>query len=450
MKRKIIVIGGVAAGPSAATKAKRVSPDAEVVLYEQGEHISYGVCEIPFFISGEIQDSEKLVVYTSERLKKEKDVTAHILHRVESILPSKREISIRNIKDGKTFTDWYDKLIIATGSSSKHLGIHGEKCRNVFYIKSLSNAYALKKYIDEEKPRNAVIIGAGFIGLEMADALSKRELEISIVHKSEHPLSILEVQNRKIISEELKTNAINFIPNSTVEWFGIGSKQNVVAVGLKNQTLETDMVIVAIGVSPNSHLAQQSGIQVGNQGGILVSDRMNALGVNNIFAAGDCCEFKNIVTKKSAYVSLATTASKTGRIAGENAAGGNVQFKGFVRAMGMQLFDLEIAHVGLSSKEAQEAHFQIEITDVKAKSKIGMFPNSTDIYFTLISDKTNGKLLGANVLGKNGAVQRANVFALAIRHGLTVQDIAELDLIYAPKFSPLWDGIIQTGIQARK
>lgn len=450
MKRKIVVIGGVAAGPSAATKAKRTSPESEVHLYEQGDYISYGVCEIPYFISGEVQDQNSLIIYSPERMFKEKGVLAKTQHRVEEIIPSKKEILVRNFREGKTFRESYDKLILATGTLNKKINLEGENSRNVFYIKSLSEAFTLKKFIQENKPTSAVVIGAGFIGMEMTDALVKAGLDVTLIHNAALPMSVMEESSKKLLLTEMENNHVRFIPNARVAWFGIGSQQNVVAVGLQSQTIETDLVIIAIGVQPNSALAKEAGIHLGNANGILVSERMNALGADNIFAAGDCCEVKNIVTKKPAFVSLATVASKTGRIAGENSAGGNAQFKGMIRAIGLKFFELEAAQVGLTSKEAAAAGFQFQTTEVKAKSKVGMMPNAHTLLFSLLSETKSGKILGANIVGKEGAVQRANVLAAAIRHGCTVNDLSELDLIYAPPFSPLWDGIIQSGIEAKK
>ncbi len=450
MKRKIIVIGGLAAGPSAAAKAKRVNPDSEVILYEQNEYISYGICEIPFFISGEVQNPNDLIIFSPEKFQREKNVSAYIHRKVETIIPRNREILVRNFTNGKTNRENYDKLIIATGNSPKLLGIKGENARNVFHIKKLDEAFALRKFILEEKPRSAVVIGAGFIGLEMTDALNKIGIEVSLVHQNELPLSVLEKSSSEIVRNAILKKGIHYYLNSNVEWFGIGASQNVVAVGLKSKTIETDLVIVAIGVTPNSALAKEAGISIGKFGGISISDRMNVIGADNIFAAGDCCEIKNIITKKPMYVSLATTASKTAKVAGENAAGGNAQYKGAIRAIGIKFADIEIAQVGLSTKEAARHQFQYDVTQITSNSKVSMMPNASELFFTVISEKRSGKLLGANVIGKEGAVQRANVFAAAIRHNLNLNDIAELDLIYSPPFSPLWDGIIQSGISGSK
>lgn len=450
MKRRIVVIGGVAAGPSAAAKAKRINPEADVVLYEAGEHVSYGVCEIPYVVSGEVTDAKKLEPFSPERLKQEKGIIVHTQHLVEEIIPSKRELVIRNFSGGRQINDYYDKLIIATGNRSKKLHIEGEGARNVFHIKTLDTAHALYKYLHEEQPRSATIIGAGFIGLEMADALQRRGIDVTVIQRSSGPLSLTSTETQQAIITELERHTISFIPNATVEWFGIGAKQNVVAVGLKDRTIETDLVIIAIGVEPNSSLAKEAGVHIGAFGGILISDTMNALGIDHIFAAGDCCEVKNVITRKPFYLSLATIASKTGWIAGENAAGGNAQFKGALRAIGLRVCTLEVAQIGLSEKEAKTAGFDIISSTVTTSSRIAFMPHSAPLTITTIADNKSGKILGASLFGNDGVMQRANVFAVAIKHGLTVKDLSELDVIYAPTFAPLWDGVVLSGIQLKK
>ncbi len=450
MKRRILVIGGLAAGPSAASKARRVDPDAEVVLFEQGEYISYGICEIPYLISNEIIDPARLIIYSPERLEKEKGVSARTFHLVEEIHASSKEILVRDLKGGVTRTEHYDKLIIATGSTPKKLALEGVESRNVFTVKALDEAYAMKRYLDEEKPRRAVVIGGGFIGLEMADAFVRRGIEVTMLHNATQPMSKLEEEGRKIVHEEILEHGVLFVPNAKIEWFGVGAKGNVVAVGTSAGTVETDIVVMAIGVVPNASLAETAGIQRGNFGGICVSDKMKALGAENIFAAGDCCELRNIITKKPMYLSLATTATKTGWIAGENAAGGNAIFKGTMRTIGVRVFDKEIAHVGLSLKEAKSLHFDAVAHTIRAQSKVGMMPGVQEISFTLIADRKSGRVLGANVIGNEGAIQRANTIAVAIRHGMTVSDVSEFDLIYTPPFAPLWDGINISGHQMKR
>ncbi|MDE3058877.1 MAG: FAD-dependent oxidoreductase, partial [Bacteroidota bacterium] len=338
----------------------------------------------------------------------------------------------------------------ATGSKPKQLSIEGANARNVFTIKSLDSAYALKKFLDEEHPRQAVIIGAGFIGMEMADALTARGMSVDIIHRGKFPLSHLELDAKKVVVEELEHHHVTFHPETAVEWFGVGAKGNVVAVGTKNMTIETDLVIVAVGVEPNSSLAENAGIETGNFGGVCVSDKMEALGAEDIYAAGDCCELRNIITHKPMYISLATTASKTAWIAGENAAGGNAAFKGTMRAIGVRLFTKEVAHVGLSVTEAAESNFDPVTNTVRVPSKVGMMPGSKELLITLIADRRSSRLLGANIVGGEGAVLRANVFAAAIRHSMSVDDVAQLDLIYTPPYAPLWDGILIGAQQIKK
>ncbi|HTY11140.1 MAG TPA: FAD-dependent oxidoreductase [Bacteroidota bacterium] len=450
MKRRILVIGGLAAGPSAAAKAKRVSPGAEVVLYEQGEHISYGICEIPYFIAGEIADPQKLVVYDPERMEKEKGVVAKVLHTVEEILPSRKEITVRDLRSGKTNTEAYDKLIIATGSTPKRLQLEGERSRNVFVIKDLDEAYGLNTMLGQEKPRRAVIVGGGFVALEMADAFVRRGMDVTMIHHASLPMSKFEDEGRNYIMGEIESHGVTFMGDTKVEWLGVGARGSVVAVGTRNVTIETDIVVIAIGVKPESRLALAAGIQLGPFGGIRVDEKMRALGAESVFAAGDCCELKNVVTKKPMYIALATTASKTGRVAGENAAGGNAAFKGTLRAIGVRAFDKEVAHVGLSSTEAKDASFDPVVNTIHARSKIGIMPDAKEIHFTLVADKQSRRLLGANVIGEEGAILRANTLAAAIRHGMTIDDVEHFDLIYTPPYAPLWDGIIISAEQMKK
>lgn len=450
MRRRILVIGGLAAGPSAASKAKRTDPGAEVVLFEQGEHISYGICEIPFFLSDEIENPSRLVIYAPERLEREKGVQAKTFHHAEEILSSRKEIKVRDLHAGTTKTEHYDRLIIATGSTPKKLGIEGEKSRNVFTIKALDDAYAMKRFLELERPRHAVVIGGGFVGLEMVDAFIRRGMEVTLVHNASLPMSKLEDEGRRIVLDEIQRHGVSFRPNAAVEWFGVGAKGNVVAVGTSNGTIETDIVVVAVGVKPNASLAKAAGATLGSFGGISVGDKMNALGVESIFAAGDCCELRNIVTRKPAYVPLATTATKTGRIAGENAAGGNKVFKGTLRAIGVRVFDKEVAVVGLSLKEANAAFFDAVSSTIQVHSRVGMMPGVKELSMTLVADRRSGRLLGANVVGDEGAVLRANTLAAAIRHGMTLDDVEQFDLIYTPPFAPLSDGIAISARQLMK
>jgi len=448
MKRRILVIGGIAAGPSAASKAKRTDPNAEVMLFEQGEDISSGICEMPYYVGNVFDDVGKLVVFTPARLEKEKGVRVRIRHHVESIHPSRREITVRNLETGKKTQERYDSLVIATGSQPRSLGLQGEKSRNVFHVKSLEGALVLKKVLEREKPKRAVIIGGGYIGIEMAEALVANMIHTTLLHRHELPMTGLEEAARKAVAAELKTHSVDFVRNVSIKEL-VHTPSGVTAVKTDGRTFECDLVVIAAGVEPNTSLAAEAGIHLGNYKGIL-TDQRQTTSEDSIYAAGDCCEVKNIISNKWTYIPLATTASKQGWTAGENAAGGSSTFKGVIRAIGVKVFDLEVAHVGLSSREVREAGFDPVIEQIEAPSRISFFPGSQQVHIIAVADRNSKKILGANVYGKDGAVLRANVLAVAIQHGLTVDDVARLDLIYTPPFSPLWDPVLVMGNQLRK
>lgn len=440
MAKRILVIGGLAAGPSAASKAVRTSPDVEVVLFEQGEHISYGICEIPYYIGGEVKE-EGLVSYTPARLKEKKGVTALTLHRVEEIQPTKRTIVVRDLRSGTTVAEKYDRLIIATGSRPRTLGIPGEDSRNVFHVKSLDEGLRIRKFIDEEKPGRAVIIGGGYIGMEMADALRRRDLEVTLLHRYSLPMVGLERETREIVRRQLEQHGVNFVAQAVTEGFVVDRQQRVTHVMTSNGSFETGLVILALGVIPNSELAKTAGVRVGTMNGILTDQRQQT-NLDNVYAAGDCCEVKNLVNNKSMYIPLATIASKAGWTAGENAAGGKATFRGAIRAIGVKVFDLEVVQVGISTEEAKDSGYDIVTETVTGWNKVAIMPGSTKTTIHMIVDKRTRRLLGANVYGESGAVLRGNALAVAIQHRITIDEMQRWDLIYTPPFSPLWDPIL--------
>ncbi len=438
--KRIVVIGGLAAGPSAASKAVRTNPNVTVTLFEQGEHVSYGVCEIPYFIGGEVKDSG-LVAYTPATLKEKKGIDVRTFHCVEEIRPSKRLIVVRNLLSGEVKQEHYDRLIVATGSRPKKLGVPGEDARNVFAVKFLHDAFLLKQYLEQEKPKRAVIIGAGYIGLEMGDALRNAGLDVTLVHRHSLPMSGVERETRERIREEIEKQGVHFVGNAVVEGFVLDKQHRVSHVVSNVGAFETDIVIVAIGVKPNADLAVASGIRTGVHGGILTDNRQHT-NLDNIYAAGDCCEVKNLVHNKKMYAPLATIASKAGWVAGENAAGGKATFPGAIRAIAVRIFGLEVAQVGLNSTEAVDSGFDVVTESVTAWSKVAVMPGSTKVVLHLVADKKSSRLLGANVYGEEGAVLRANTLAVAIQQRIPIHEMRNWDLAYNPPFTPLWDPVL--------
>lgn len=447
--RRIIVVGGLAAGPSAAAKAKRVNAAADVTILEAGETVSYGICESPYAIAGTIADETRLVAYTPERLRDEKGVTVKTLHLVQRIVPAKRKVIARDLRARASVELEYDALILATGANPRRLGVPGEDAPNVFRLRSRDDTLGIMKFLRTESPREAVIVGGGYIGMEMADALRTAGLDVAIIHHRRLPMAGLEEATRERILQELTGNGVHFVTNAAVEGMQVDGTGRVRNVITNRGTFEAGIVIVAAGVQPNVGLARDARIRLGPTGAIATDERQ-LTSMEGIYAAGDCSEVKNIVTGKPMYQPLATIASRAARVAGENAAGGRALFKGAIRAMGLKVFGIEVAHVGIGSAEAERQGFRPARVTVTAPSTVAIMPGSEKITITLIVDRRSDRILGANVYGGRGAVLRADTIGVAIQHGMTPADVARLDLIYAPPFAPLWDPILVAAHQAEK
>jgi NADPH-dependent 2,4-dienoyl-CoA reductase/sulfur reductase-like enzyme len=449
MRQRILVIGGLAAGPAAASKAKRTNRNAEVILFEQSENISSGICEVPYYIGNVITNVEKLSTLTPLDFERTRAVKVHALHRVEEIQPVKKHIVVRDLYHDKILTFEYEKLILATGSKTKTVGIAGEKARNVFHVKLLSDGLAIKHFVDEEKPRRVVIIGGGYVAVEMCEAFRALGLETALLHRDELPMSKLEPDARKAVLAELTKNSIQFHSKQTLNAFKTDDTGKIVEVVTNSGSYPADLVILAIGVEPNNELAKSVRVRLGSFGGIL-TDQHQTTSVDSIYAAGDCCEVKNLVNNRWMYAPLATYAARQGWVAGENASGGNAIFKGAIRAIAVKAFGLEIASVGLSSREAEESGFHPIVEHIIGDSRISFYPGNEKVHIIAIADKKSNRLIGANVVGGSGSALRANILSVAIQQKMAIEEIAKLDLLYSPPFSPLWDPILIAAHQLSK
>jgi len=448
-KRRILVVGGLAAGPSAAAKAVRSNPRCEVTLFEATETVSYGMCEAPYAIAGIIPDEQKLVAYTPDQLHEKKGITVKTLHLVERLLPAQHKILVRNLKNQSTETFEYEKLILAMGSRPRRLNLEHEDARNVFYLSSREDTLHILNYIRQEEPVKAVIIGGGYIGMEMCEALRLRGMDVTIIHRHRLPMAGLEQETRECILEELEKNEVQFVTNASVQGLVPGKAGKVQHVVTNRGTFDADIIILSLGVEPNSELARDAKIRTGSSGGIL-TDESQQTSMDDVYAAGDCCEVKNVVSGKFMYIPLATIASRSAWVAGENAAGGRATFKGVIRAIAVKVFGIEVAQVGISSEEARSSKLPAAMESVTTYTKVGLMPDAQKMTVKLILDQRNGRILGANVYGGHGAVLRANTLGVAIQQRLTVDDVARFDLIYSPPFAPLWDPILVAANQARK
>lgn len=438
--KNIVIIGGVAAGPAAAAKAKRINPNLNITLFEQGEFISYGTCSMPYYIGGVIPNYQSIITFTPEEFQKEKGCTVKTLHRVEEILPHRKKIIVTDIKKNKSSEYPYDQLLVATGARARIPNPAWIMAKNVFSIKYLRDSIALKEHIALHRPQKALILGGGFIGMEMAEALSPHCPDITVLHKSPLPMNTMEKESQKIILDELRRQRINFIGNASVTDIHIenGLATKVVTT---NGTFEADLILLALGFEPNTAIAKNARIRCGASGGIVVDSHMRT-NVDNIYAAGACTEIRNIISNKAIFLPLGNIANKTGWIAGENLAGEMSEFPGVVRTTAVKIFDLEAAGVGLRSAEAELLGFRAVTESVMAYSRSKSYPGTTPIFIKFIMDKLTKRLIGADLIAEEGAASRANILSVAIQNQMTVSDISRLDLLYSPPFSPVWDPIL--------
>ncbi len=395
---------------------------------------------MPYYVGNVIPNYRDLISYTPEAFEKEKGCSVRNFHRVEEILPHKKKLIVHDLQADKRVEYVYDQLLVASGARARIPDRGWLKAKNVFTIKHLRDSIELKKFIEAQHPKHAVIIGGGFIGMEMAEAFAVRQVDVTVLHKSPMPMNTMETESQKIILDELRRHHVNFIGNTAVTDIHIenGAAKKIITA---HQKIEADVVLLALGFEPNSDLARDVNIRCGASGGIIVDARMRT-NLDNIFAAGACTEIKNIVSNKYMYLPLGNIANKMGRTAGENMSGGLAEFPGAVRTTAVKIFDLEVASVGLSSAEAADCGFNVFTESISAHSRVKEYPGSKPVFITLIIDRHSKRLIGANLIAEEGAAMRANILSVAIQNKMTIKEIARLDLMYTPPFSPLWDPIL--------
>lgn len=441
MAERLVVIGGVAAGMSAASRARRLKPDMEIVVFEKSGFVSYGSCGLPYFVSDIIKSPENLVVYDAKFFKEKRNIDVFVHHEVLKIFPAKRSILVKNLENGREFEVNYDKLVIATGARAVKPNIKGIELKGIYTIRFLEDGIAIKNFIRENSPKKALIIGAGYIGMEMAESLVSLGLDVTIVEQMPNILGNMDDEINEIVEQELARNGVKLLKSVSVNEFS-GEDGYVKRAVLSNgQAIDVDLVIVGAGIKPNSEIAREAGIELGRSGAIAVNQKMET-NVHGIYSAGDCAEAFHLVLNRPVYIPLGTTANKQGKVAGENAAGGNAIFKGIVGTAVFKVFELEVARTGISEKQAKSEGFDYVSTVIEHGSRAHYYPGGSKIRVKLIADKKTGRLLGAEMVGRDGVAKRIDVFATALHARLTVDEIGHLDLSYAPPFAPVWDPIL--------
>jgi NADPH-dependent 2,4-dienoyl-CoA reductase/sulfur reductase-like enzyme len=436
---KIIVIGAVAGGTSAAAKARRNDGAAEIVIYEKDQDISYSGCGLPYFIGGKITSINAIIPRTPEFFKSKYNIDIHIRHEVQKIDPATKTLLIKNLETNTVFSDVYDKLIISTGALPFIPPIKGIDNHNVFFLRNVQQALAIKSFMEKNCPRTAVIVGSGFIGFEVMENLMEAGINVTLVERADKLTPNLDKDMSTHLEKLLREKEIAVQKNANVVEI---SDQGVILED--GSLIPGEMIIVATGVKPNVTLAKEAGLLLGPTGAIRVDERMMTIDTD-IYACGDCIETWSAVTKKGYYRPLGSTANKTGRICGENITGGNAKYPGNLGTGIFRFFDLTIASTGLSEAEALNAGYNVEIAHVTRPNQPYFF-GGREMQIKAIADQATGQLLGVQIIGHDGVDKRLDVFATLITYGATVDELFNLDLGYAPPFSTTKDPIHYTGM----
>ena len=440
---KIVIIGSVAAGTSAAAKARRNSEEAEIKVFDADEDISYSGCGLPYYIGPEVEERAQLVPRDVTFFKQKYNVDVYTSHRVLEIQPQTQTLTVKNLTTGQVFAESYDRLVIATGAQPVMLPIEGGDKTNVFTLRNVISADHIRNYILTAKPAAAVIIGSGFIGLELAENLVARGIKVTIVELAGHVMPALDEDVAVYIQDYLKEKGITVIVNdSAIRLTGSDAVDTVI---LKSgQELAAGLVVMAVGVKPNVELAKAAGIEIGKTGAIAVNTRMQT-NFSDIYACGDCVESYSLITGKPFYRPLGSTANKMGRIVGDQITGGSLEFQGGLGTGIFKVFDMAVAQTGLTEKEAKREGYEVVVCHNIKPDKAEYF-GGQDMLIKAVADKKTGKLLGAQIVGKGGVDKRIDVLVTAITFGAKAEDLFHLDLAYSPPFSTTKDPVMYTGM----
>lgn len=434
MNRKIIVVGGSAAGPAAAAKAKRVNPNHEVIMYEAGEYISVGTCEIPYVLSGEIENYEKILFFTPELFEAEKKVKVRNFHRVESIDKIKKKIFVRDLKRDFQFEETYEKLILCTGSKKQCHPNFSVGLKNVFYLKTVDDMREIQKFIASNKISNTMIIGASFTGLESLDFVKKYSKNIFLVDRNLSPLNGFSNEIQKIVLDEIQSDNCEFIGSATNLTLKI-ENEKVEAVTINGQTYSTEFILITIGFEPNSVLAQSANLAHHTDSTIRVDKKLQTSD-DNIYAAGDCISVENFITKKPMWLPLATLSHNFGHIAGANAAGESIYAQPVVKNVIFKVGDITVAQVGLNYAENKAAGFKFREVSSIGNSRISIMPDGEKHFIKVYFDYNNQKILGAEMIGGEDVVGKANLISFAIKNHISIDRLHLNDYAYTPTLSP--------------
>lgn len=449
MAQRLIVIGGDAAGMAAASQARRRRDrgDLEIVAFERGHFTSYSACGIPYWISGLVPERDQLIARDPETFREKFDIDVRLRHEVTAIDLDRREVTARDLDGGGEVRERFDTLMYATGAVPKKPGWADTDAGGVFGMQTLDDGAALRDWLDaESRPRRAVVIGGGYIGVEMAEALIQRGLAVTLVEQAEQPMATVDPDMAELVTDAMRGIGVTIRTGLGVT--GLEETDGrVSAVVTAEGPIPADVVVLGLGVRPNTALAEAAGLPLGVTGGIRVDRRMRVQGVPDVWAAGDCVETVHRVTGLPVHVPLGTHANKQGRVAGINIGGGYATFAGVIGTAVTKVCELEVGRTGLREKDAAAAGFEFVSVIAESTNRAGYYPGARPMTVKLIAEKPSGRLLGAQIVGWSEAAKRIDTLAVALWNGMTVDDMTALDLGYAPPYAPVWDPVL---IAARK
>ena len=440
---KVVIVGGVAGGATAAARIRRLDEQAEIVVFERSGYISYANCGLPYYIGGVIEDPEELTLQTPASFFSRFRIQMKVRHEVTAIHPDRKTVSVRNLETDEAFEERYDKLLLSPGAKPVRPDLPGIDSGRVFTLRTVEDTFRIKDYVNENKPRSAVMVGGGFIGLEVAENLRDLGMEVTIIQKPRQLMSPFDSDMASFIHAEMRRHGVKLALGYSSE--GFEEKNGGIDVLLKDSApVHADMVILAIGVTPESSLAKDAGLALGLKGSILVNDRMETSDTD-IYAVGDAVQVKNYVTGEDALIALAGPANKQGRIAADNICGGDSRYQGSQGSSVIKVFDMTAAITGISETNARKSGLDTEAVILSPMSHAGYYPGGKVMTMKVVFEKETYRLLGAQIVGYEGVDKRIDVLATAIHAGMKATQLKDLDLAYAPPYSSAKDPVNMAG-----
>ena len=440
---KVVIVGGVAGGATAAARIRRLNEQAEIVVLERSGYISYANCGLPYYIGGVIEDPEDLTLQTPESFYRRFRIRMKVRHEVTAIHTGRKTVSVKNLETGEVFEESYDKLLLSPGAKPVWPELPGMDSDRLFTLRTVEDTFRIKEFVVKEKPKSAVMVGGGFIGLEVAENLRELGMEVTIVQRPKQLMNPFDADMASFIHAEVRKHGVKLALGQSVE--GFVEVDGGVNVLLKDSApLHADMVVLAIGVSPESNLAKEAGLALGLKGSILVNDRMET-SVPDIYAVGDAVQVKHYVTGEDALIALAGPANKQGRIAADNICGGDSRYLGSQGSSVIKVFDMTAATTGINETNARKSGLNVDTVILSPMSHAGYYPGGKVMTMKVVFEKETYRLLGAQIVGYEGVDKRIDVLATAIHAGLKATELKDLDLAYAPPYSSAKDPVNMAG-----